>query len=188
MSDTKKKIVAISGSTRKNSSNERILRVIADLYQEELAVEIYNQLDILPYFNPYLEKESLPVGVINFRNLIEAADGVIICTPEYVFSLPGALKNALEWTVSTTVFSYKPVAFIVAAASGEKAFESLDLILITLVQKEVKASSKLLIQGGKSKINEAGKFTDEKVLDNIKTIVDSLIINIEESNLTANNI
>ena len=122
----KKKILAISGSIRKNSTNEFILKAIADLYRNELEVRVYNQIDQLPYFNPDLVKneQSVPKTVKEFYQLIEEADGVLICTPEYVFSLPGALKNALEWTVSTTVFSYKPFAFIVASASGEKAFDS----------------------------------------------------------------
>ena len=69
---------------------------------------------------------------MHFRKSIEEADAVLICTPEYVFSLPGILKNALEWTVSTTVFSDKPTALLTASSSGEKAHESLLLVMKTL--------------------------------------------------------
>src|SRR5688500_10423432 len=110
-------LLAISGSTRKNSSNERMLRAIAAQYSGQLEVEIYTRIDELPHFNPDATTGTLPPAVQELLAKIEQADGVLICTPEYVFSLPGALKNALEWTVATTVFSYKPVAFIVAAAS-----------------------------------------------------------------------
>lgn len=116
-------------------------------------VNIYNQIDHLPYFNPDFvnNEQSIPKNVKEFYHLIEEADGVVICRPEYVFSLPGALKNALEWTVSTTVFSYKPFAFIVASASGEKAFESLDLIMQTLLQIPIEENCKLLIRGEEGK-------------------------------------
>lgn len=175
----RKKILAISGSTRKHSTNEIILQTIAEIFVETLDVEIYNQIDELPYFNIDLDKGTPPEAVQEFCQLIKEADGVLICTPEYVFSLPGALKNALEWTVSTTVFSYKPFAFIVAAASGEKAFDSLDLIMKTLLQKPVDDDCKLLIKGGKGKINEAGKLADEKTQNEIRKVLVALIREIE---------
>lgn len=178
---TKKKILAISGSTRKNSSNEKILLAIRELYKEELEVDIFSDIDRLPYFNPDLENVDLPSLVSDFRDLIKNSDGVIICTPEYVFSLPGCLKNALEWTVASTVFTSKPFAYIVASALGEKAFESLDLIMKTLIQEEIPETSKLLIQGGRSKFNQSGEMSDEKILSEIKGVVRSLIESIDKS-------
>src|SRR5688572_8029801 len=104
----KKKILAISGSTRKNSSNEKILSHIKELFSQSLDITIFTAIDQLPHFNPDLSENELPASVKNFLKIIEETEGIIICTPEYVFSLPGTLKNALEWTVSTTVFSFKP--------------------------------------------------------------------------------
>ena len=180
MINNRKKIFAISGSTRKNSSNEKILQAAARLYKDELEVEIYTGIDELPHFSPDIKDEDVVPVVNHFRQKIEKADGVIICSPEYVFSLPGTLKNALEWTVSTTVFSYKPVAFIIASASGEKAFEALDLIMKTLVQTEIPDNLKLLIKGGQSKINEAGDFVDEEVKEKVVSVVIYLMKVIDE--------
>lgn len=181
----KKKIFAISGSTRKNSSNERMLKAIAALYKDTLDVEIYDGIDALPHFNPDLDNEHLPPIVQDFRERIRLSDGVIICTPEYVFSLPGSLKNAIEWNVSTTVFSNKPVAMIVASASGEKAFESLYLVMTT-IESKIASKSKLLIKGAKGKIGMNGEITDQNALDNIKVLVASLIQSIDEVKSTAN--
>jgi NAD(P)H-dependent FMN reductase len=105
---------------------------------------------------------------------IEEASGVVICTPEYVFSLPGTLKNALDWTVSTTVFSDKPVAIITASSSGKKAHESLELVMKTLGAK-IGQKSKLLIQGVRSKINSEGKISDEATWKEIKELCDSFV-------------
>ena len=84
--------------------------------------------------------------------------------------MPGALKNALEWTVSTTVFSDKPAAIIIAAASGEKAFASLDLILKTIGAK-IGDQSKLIIKGAKGKINAASEITDQPTLQGITELM-----------------
>ena len=170
----KKKVLAISGSTRKDSSNERILKAIGRSYQDIIDVHIFTHLDQLPHFNPDLSGDTTPPAVAAFIDLIKNADGVLICTPEYVFSLPGSLKNALEWTVSTTVFTDKPCAFIVASGLGEKAFESLDIIMRTLIQSPVPEKSRLLIQGARGKINATGEFSDENILHQIKILVDSL--------------
>ena len=104
-----KKILAISGSTRSQSTNLHLLNLIANLVVEEWDVEIYRELNELPHFNPDLDTHEVPAVVACHRGKIREADGVIICTPEYVFSLPGALKNALEWTVSTMVFRRSPL-------------------------------------------------------------------------------
>ena len=169
-----KNILAISGSTKANSTNELILKFIAKKYGEGLHFEIYNRIGELPHFNSDLESENLPEAVKTFRELIERADGVLISTPEYVFSLPGSLKNALEWTVSTTVFSDKPCAFVVAAASGEKAFESLDLIL-KAIGANVGEHSKLIIKAAKGKLNSAGEITDQTALREIDRLMTAFV-------------
>ena len=170
---TRKKILAISGSTRKNSVNEFVLKGIKTTYHEILDVNIFDELHSLPHFNPDIGDDDVSEVVKEFRRRINEADGVIICTPEYVFSLPGTLKNALEWTVSTTVFADKPTAIIVAAGLGEKTFESLNLIMSTLGAR-IGEKSTLLIQGARAKINpyQAG---DEQTRSDINRLVQSLI-------------
>jgi chromate reductase, NAD(P)H dehydrogenase (quinone) len=167
----KRKVLAISGSIRKDSSNLRIIKAIAALAHNQFDIEIYNDLALLPHFNPDIDKAGATLKTIEeFRNKIKEAHGILICTPEYVFSLPGSLKNAIEWTVSTTLFSIKPVALITAAASGEKAHESLLLIMKTLEAK-LSPTSQILISGGKSKINSKGEITDDTTLNKIKDLI-----------------
>lgn len=168
------KVLAILGSTRKASTNEHILKTIGNRFDDAISFEIFDGIDKLPHFNPELDGEHPPHEVERFRQAIHASDGTIICTPEYVFSLPGSLKNALEWTVSTTVFSQKPVALIVASASGKKAFESLQLIMVTL-GSQVSNSSNLLIEGAKGKIDEKGEINDASLIQSIKALVDSFL-------------
>lgn len=100
----KKSILAISGSIRNNSTNGNIIREIGNLVNKDFEYTIFDGLTELPYFSPDIDDSQISQSVKDFRKLIEESDGVIICTPEYVFSLPGILKNALEWTVSTTFF------------------------------------------------------------------------------------
>ncbi len=175
-----RKILAISGSTRRNSANLRILHAIADQMVASWEVEFYNEIAELPHFNPDLDQEVPPAPVESLRRKIQEADGVIICTPEYVFSLPGTLKNALEWTVSTTVFSDKPLALIVASGLGEKAYESLILIMNTLGAK-IGEHSTLLIDGARSKLNAQGHISDENTLQAIEQLIHSFAKTIENN-------
>jgi chromate reductase len=166
----KKSILAISGSTKAGSTNETILRTIANSYRERFDFEIFAGISELPHFDPDLDTDEPPETVRRFRQLIENADGILISTPEYVFSLPGAFKNALEWTVSTVVLSDKPTAFIVAAASGERAFESLDLILKT-VGARVGEGSKLMIKAARGKLGSDGEISDKLILKQIDVMM-----------------
>jgi len=116
-----------------------------------------------------------PKQIIAFRKEIEKADGILICTPEYVFSIPSGLKNAIEWCVSTTVFSDKPIGLITASASGEKAHEELQLIMKTVMTKFT-ADTTLLIQGIKGRINEQGKILDQKTLEDLTRFTNAFVV------------
>lgn len=168
-----KNILAICGSTRQSSANLHIIHAIAALGKEKLNITLYD-ISTLPFFNQDITDEQAPASVIDFRNAIAQSDAMIICTPEYVFSLPGILKNAIEWTVSTTVFSDKPTALITASSSGEKAHESLLLVMNTL---GINTSHELClhIPGVKSKLNSYGEVTDEKLLATLETLTISMI-------------
>lgn len=180
MPQANKQIFAIIGSTRENSSNENIVKHLAKHFSANCDIEIFNAIASLPHFNPDIDQGLVPESVIAFRQKIEAADGVIICTPEYVFSLPGALKNAIEWTVSTTVFTDKPLALITAAASGEKAHESIQLIMGTLMGKFVSETC-LLIKGVKGKVNSnKGEITDDVTEDLLNRTMQSFLKSMDE--------
>lgn len=171
MSSQKIKIFAIAGSTRKNSSNFKILKYISEKINPQFEIEIFEEIDQLPHFNPDLDQEIPPQKVTEFRNKIIQADGILICTPEYVFSLPGTLKNAFEWCVSSTVFSGKNTGLITASASGEMGHEQLLLIMKT-VEAKLNNDAQLLIQGIRGKIDDEGKITNpdtEKALESFIT-------------------
>jgi chromate reductase len=121
------------------------LEMITSSYKDLLDVQIYDGISTLPHFNPDITTENFSKKVRSFLDLIQQAEDVIICTPEYVFSIPGSLKNALEWTVFSSTFSNKPTAIIVASGLGEKAFESLELVMKT-IEAKMRNHSKLLIQ------------------------------------------
>ena len=97
--------MAISGSTRSGSTNHKILKLIAEIAKNNIEVTFYDALSGLPHFNPDLDTDDfLPKEVETFRMQISEADAIIICTPEYIFSLPGSLKNAFEWCVFRQLF------------------------------------------------------------------------------------
>jgi chromate reductase, NAD(P)H dehydrogenase (quinone) len=174
----KKKIFAISGSTKKISSSSAIIAEIKRKFADKLEIELFEGVDTLPHFNPDEDQENFYPSVDLFRRKIELADGVIFCSPEYVFSIPGSLKNAIEWCVSTTVFSNKPVAIIIAAANGVKSLESLQLIMTT-IEARIDPGASLLIQGAKGKTNSGG-ITNQGVIDQLMNVVNAFIKCIEE--------
>ncbi|QQE78326.1 NADPH-dependent FMN reductase [Alicyclobacillus sp. SO9] len=167
-----KKLLALSGSTRRNSSNLKLIMNLVDMTAGKYEVTILPDLSILPYFNIDLDNEKPPKSVTDFRKQISEADGVIICTPEYIFSLPGSLKNAFEWCVSTMVFSQKPVGLITASTSGERAHEELKLIMSTLEAK-FEEESTLLIKGIKGKFDENGNIKDKVTLERMEQFLQS---------------
>src|SRR5262249_47022129 len=107
------RVLAISGSLRSGSSNTILLRAAAELAPRGLCVILYGGLADLPHFNPDLDDEANPPPQVReFRDALRAADGLMICSPEYAHGVPGSLKNALDWVVGSGELSGKPVALI----------------------------------------------------------------------------
>lgn len=168
----KKKIFAIHGSASLNSANLSILKIISKLGAANFDLKICDDLEELPHFRTELTDKNVPDKIIELRYEITKADGIIICTPEYVFSLPSRLKNVIEWCVSTTVFSNKPTGLITASTSGIKAHEELKLIMET-VQARLTDETTLLIQGVKGKMRKNGEFMDNETIDELKDFIQS---------------
>jgi NAD(P)H-dependent FMN reductase len=174
-----KKILVINGSASDSSSNQKLIDNFVDLTKDFFSLTVFNDLKKLPHFDPELSADNTPKIIIDFRQKIETDDGILICTPEYVFSIPSGLKNAIEWCVSTTVFSEKPAGLITASANGEKGHEELQLIMKTIMTKFT-LDTTLLIQGIKGKINQQGQITDSKTKDDLTKFIDAF------KNLTEN--
>ena len=153
-------IIGISGSLKPTSANTNILRAIAALAPKNIVITIVEGLDTMPHFNPDTD-ENIP-SVNYFRQQIKKADAVIFSTPEYAFGVPGVLKNALDWLVSSGELNEKPVAAISASPlwpGGDKALASLRLTLTALGTKFTPQSC-LSIGNIKNKMNAAGTITD----------------------------
>jgi len=168
----KKKVLAISGSTRSNSTNHHLLQAIAALTANDFDWAFWKGLSDIPPFNPDEDKETdtAPSPVLAFRQLLRESDGVIICTPEYAHGVPGALKNAIDWTVSSADFSHKPTALITAATDGKYGHAALLETLKVIEAKNIE-QLQLLIPFVRTKIN-AGRITDEATMKAIRQLMD----------------
>lgn len=167
-----KSIFVINGSASSHSSNQKLIDNFAALSKDFFRVTVFDDLKTLPHFDPELSIENTPKRITDFRHHIETADGILICTPEYVFSIPSGLKNVIEWCVSTTVFADKPTGIITASAGGEKGHEELQLIMRT-VMANFTPQTTLLIQGVKGKIDQNGQIRDAKTMQQLATFTTS---------------
>jgi len=169
-------ILGISGSLRSNSSASAILNTVAGLVPERVEFTIYSGLADIPAFN---DSNEIPGTVAAFIKLLSDANGVFFVIPEYAFGVPGALKNALDWTVSSsTAFPDKPVALITAATGGDKAHAAF-LLTLKAMSSKIPGGATLLLSFIRSKLNEKNEVKDPATLDSIRTVISSLIDSIQ---------
>ncbi|GFZ85259.1 FMN reductase [Paenibacillus marchantiophytorum] len=164
-------ILAISGSLRTVSSNTKLIQVLSALAPASIKINIYEGIGELPHFNPDLDGDEPPQAVQEWRKVLQAADGVILSTPEYAHGVPGVLKNALDWIVSSGEFVDKPTAVISASpltTGGEKAHDSLLLTLglmtATLVGSSKVANVNMKLAAGNLAANEELKRELQRIL------------------------
>ena len=117
-------ILALSGSLRAASENTRVLRAAARLTPGNMRVAVFSGLGDLPLFNPDIEFPN-PPAVMALRMAINAADALVIASPEYAHGVSAVIKNALDWMVGNESFVNKPVALINAAPRASHAYLAL---------------------------------------------------------------
>jgi chromate reductase len=115
------RILAISGSLRAASHNTSLLRAAAELAPDGVELELYEGLGALPHYDEDLDREVAPAEVARLRKRISDADALLIATPEYNGTTPGALKDAIDWAsrprgTDASLFG-KPVAVIGASVT-----------------------------------------------------------------------
>jgi len=168
-------ILAISGSLRASSTISTLLRATIALAPAGMTFTIYDGLADLPHFAPDLT-DTPPAPVTDLREKLQEADGVLICTPEYAYSMPGALKNAFEWTVSSAEFMGKPVAAISASpypTGGERAHASL-LLTLTAVNAEIVEGASLTVPLVRTKMDANGSISDDATVRALRSVLDAL--------------
>ncbi|MBL1419108.1 MAG: NAD(P)H-dependent oxidoreductase [Alphaproteobacteria bacterium] len=126
------KILAISGSMRKASTNTALLREMAKRAGATIEIDLLEDIDKLPIFSQDLEGDETPELVSKFAQKIADADGLIFASPEYVHALPGGLKNAIDWLVSRHEVIDKPIVLMHASFGGEDLLYTLRKVLGTI--------------------------------------------------------
>ena len=164
------RILLISGSTRSASTNSALVRTAAAFPPDGIEPTLYAGLADLPHFNPDDDADPLPSTVASLRSAIAYADAVLICTPEYAGTLPGSMKNLLDWTVGGTEMTDKPVAWVNAAADSRRgggAHATLATVL-GYVQARVVVEACADVPVSRDAIGADGLISDERIRADIR--------------------
>ncbi len=164
MAETQLKVLGITGSLRKGSFNTAALRACKELLPSGMDLTITSIAD-LPMFNQDVFDAGLPEPVKRFRAEVAAADGLLIASPEYNFSVTGVLKNAIDWAsrAPNQVFQDKPIALFSATGGplgGARVQYDLRKIL-TQLWAHVLPKPEVFIGAAQTKFDAQGKLTDE---------------------------
>jgi len=171
-------MLGFAGSLRKQSYNKAILAVAVETAPYDASIEVFD-LEGIPPFNQDLELQP-PDKVKEFKAKIRAADAILIATPEYNYSIPGVLKNAIDWAsrpYGDNAFDGKPVAVMgasigtlgTARAQYDLRRSFVFLNMLPLNQPEV------MVPLAQDKVDSNGRVTDEKTRKKIKELTESLV-------------
>jgi chromate reductase, NAD(P)H dehydrogenase (quinone) len=173
------RILAISGSLRDASNNTRLLRVAAEEAPEGVELVLWDGLKEIP---PYDQDDDVvpgPEAVEAFRDAVREADAVLFATPEYNSSVPGALKNALDWAsrpVATNAFRNKPVGVFGSSAGMFGAvWAQAELRKVLGAMGARVADIEVAIGHSMDKFDDDGVLTDEATREQVREAVDVLV-------------
>lgn len=126
------KILGICGSLQGKSGNLTLLNVAAASTPPGVEVVLFDGLRELPHFNPDIEASGTPESVMRWRRALADSDAVLIASPEYGFSLPGALKNGIDWAIGSGELERKIVAITAATPAPTRGRRGLQALRDTL--------------------------------------------------------
>ncbi len=172
------KIAAIVGSLRKDSYNKKIAYFMKEKFKDKLDIEILS-IDNLALFN-FDNEDNPPKEVTDFKEKIKNSDGILIVTPEYNHSIPGGLKNALDWCSRVERVMLNKPAFIVGASNGNVGTARCQIDLRKVLNCPGVAAltlpgNQVLIDNVQDKFDENGNFNDERTINYLDKIVDNYL-------------
>jgi len=171
-------ILGFAGSLRKGSYNKALLRTAAELMPKGAKLEAFD-LEGIPPFNQDQENR-MPQKVKQFKAKIRAADAILIATPEYNYSIPGVLKNAIDWAsrpYGDNSFEGKPVAVMSASPGmlgGARAQYHLRQVFVFLDMRPLN-KPEVMVTFADEKIDENGKIIDKATKGKIRQLLRSLV-------------
>lgn len=172
------KVVALVGSIRKDSYNLQLTKYIQERYQEQLDIEILNIRDI-PHYDQDIENNA-PIIVKEFKQKVAKADAVLWVTPEYNYSIPGVLKNAIDWLSRVDKILIGKPSWIIGASMGNlgtvRAQQHLrDILFSPGVSSPLLPGNEVYIGAVHQKIDERGYLTHEPTVQFLDLVVENFI-------------
>lgn len=167
------KVVAMVGSIRKDSYNQKIVEYIKKRYPDLLEIKILKIKD-LPHYNQDCELEP-PKIVKQFKKSVAEADAVLIGTPEYNHSVPGVLKNAIDWLSRVDKVMNKKPTLIVGASTGMLGTIRAQIHLrqiMAAISANVLPGNELLINFVDKKLDDNGNLVDEPTISFLDSVID----------------
>ena len=165
-------LLLVSGSLQRTSANRALLDVAARCAQDTARVSWYDGIGEIPHFNPDVAEDEQP-AVAGWRRAVADADGVLIASPEYAHSLPGSLKNALDWLVGSGELYEKPVGLMSAGLSGGQ--RALDALAQTLRAQGSTVVAQLPVAGVRPKLDAQGNIADRETIAQACALVGELV-------------
>jgi len=175
--NNKLRILGFAGSLRKGSYNKALLRTAEDLLPENLILEIFDIADIPPFNQD--NEQDMPMKVKEFKSKIREADALLISTPEYNYSVPGVLKNAIDWAsrpYGDNPFDGKPVAIMSASVGmlgGARAQYHLRQMFVFLNMYPLNGPE-VIVPFAQEKFDANGKLLDENTKKFLKQLLQRL--------------
>ena len=172
------RILAISGSLRRGSHNTSLVRAAEELLSPLDTLELWDGLREVPPYDQDDDAETAPPAVAALRAAVASADAVLIATPEYNSSIPGALKNALDWAsrpIATNVFRNKPVA-VIGSSSGMfgAVWAPAELRKVLAAMGARVAEVEVAVGRTPDKFDEEGHLLDDEVREQLRDALATL--------------
>lgn len=171
------KILGIAGSLRKGSYNKMLLAEAVKLTPEDSEISIFN-IENIPLFNQDFE-ENPPKAVRELKESIEKSDAVLLVTPEYNFSIPGVMKNVIDWgsrPYGKNSWNKKPVAIMGASISGFGTIRAQSHLRQTFIFTNMfPINSELFVSKADEKFDQNSNLTDNEIKKKMRTLLQNLV-------------
>ena len=183
-------VLGISGSLRRDSYNTKLLRAAGELVEARGAeFVVFDGLKAVPPYDEDDDVDQAPAAVSRLREAIDGADAVLVATPEYNSSIPGQLKNAVDWAsrpFPTNVLRNKPVA-VVGASTGMfgAVWAQADLRKVLAATGARVVEGEVAVGHAQTRFDDDGRLNDENLAEQLEEVVTMLVAELQPARVAA---